>query len=437
MSDKQNTARLHGYANQGNEPVLEKWKDIGNSEFARVIYALSSMSLADSPSIDAFGRLRVANNGLRADVEFTYDAHPSVMETITSGGATITHNSDTRDVTLSIVNANDGTIATFPLGFYVPYTPGCSQRIDMTGTLDLAAIEGGTASVFIRNNGVDTVIDQEDWLYSSKADDVDWTKSQIFSFDFQSLKVGRIRFALIRNGVEVILHEVYNDNMRSHGYWQHPNLPINWRIYNSGGNTISEIGYFDTLNGFGFRYTIPANANATMLAICGTVKSEGGQDLLDMGGFMFGANMGATTKTVSSTLIPLLSIQLKTTFNSLPNRAFVIAKNMSTFTDQPIIWELVRNGTLTNPSFSSVDDNSLCNYDVAATAISGGRMVGNGYSGGAAKITATDTNVCETCKVPMSLNYAGDQGDILTIAARKADATDANVAVALGWKEIR
>jgi hypothetical protein len=390
---------------------------------------------ADSPSVDAFGRWRVSEPANRIDVEFTYDAMPLIMETITAGGATITHNATTRDVTLAIVNATAGTSASFPSHYAAPYTPGNGQKIDMTGTLDYAGLGGGTTAVFVRNNGVEQVINQGSWN-KDLLPDVDWSKSQIFAIDFQSLKTGRVRFGLVRNGIEITCHEIYNDNIRRNGYWQHPNLPLCWRIYNSGGNTVSEIGYFDADNGVGFRYTIPANAGAQMLAICGTVKSEGGLDLFTLTGFPFTASNVATTVTVSTILIPLVSIQLKATFNSKINRGLVIPTALSILSDNPLFYRLVLNPTLTGAAFASVDNNSLVNVDVAASALTGGTVIGAGYAGSGGN-RAAPTPPGFTGRVPLSVDYAGAVGDILSVAAIRVGAQNAVAAAALEWKEIR
>jgi len=393
------------------------------------------VSLADGAQLDAFGRLRVAGTGLRADVEFTLDAMPLLMESITAGGASIAHNATTRDVTLAIGDANAGTIATLPLHYHVPYTPGSGQKIDITGTLDAAGIGGGVASIFVRNNGTD-VVDLPQTSWNNGVPDVDWSKSQIFSMDFQSLKVGRVRFALVRDGAEVLLHEIYNDNRRLNGYWQYPSLPLTWRIYNADGNTVMEIGYFNANNGIGFKYTIPANANAQLLAICGTVKSEGGTDLFDIAGFPFSASNGATTVTVSTTLIPLLSIQLKTTFNSKENRGLVIPLDVSFVNDNPINYRVILNPTLTGAAFASVDANSLVNFDVAASALTGGRVLESGYAGaGSARAAATRPGI--SGRVPLSVNYLGTVGDILTVAAIRVGATNAATGAAMDWREIR
>ena len=258
-------------------------------------------TVANPPfSFDAFGRLRTSATGQRFDSEFLYDKQPALFDEVVAGAGTVTHNATSRDLTLAVVNTTNGSSAQIVQHWHNPYTPGNSQLIDITGALDAAGIGGGTASIVLRDGitSTETIVNQADWDAPNL--DVDWTKSQIFQFDFQSLKVGTVRINMVRNGAEINVHSINNDNVRIAGYWQYASLPTFWRIYNAGGSTIAEIGYADTNNGIFMRYTIPtANATATMRAICVTVKSEGGAALLDMPGFQRSADRGVTLKRLA------------------------------------------------------------------------------------------------------------------------------------------
>jgi hypothetical protein len=239
-----------------------------------------------------------------------------------------------------------------------------------------------------------------------------------------------------RAGLAVNVANIENDNERAGGYWQFANAPTFWRTYNTATTTVTEMGYGDTDNAVGFRYTTALNASQTMRAICATVKSEGGGDLLNMSGLPFSASNGATTKTVSTTLIPILSVQLKTTFGAGANRALVVPTDLGLINDNPIYWEVRVNPTLTGGSFASVSADSVCNFDTAGTAVSGGRVIASGYSGAAAQgRQATTSNL--TGKIPLSVNYAGTTGDIVTICAIRVGTSNSATGAALSWKEIR
>ena len=394
------------------------------------------LQLGDSPSTDAFGRLRTSGTGERFDIEFTYDVQPEFMDSITANGGTIVHNATSRDVSIAVNTANGDESAEFVQHWHNPYTPGNSQLIDITGTLDAGEIGGGTASIFLKDGitGTETEISQANW--HDTVDDVDWSTSQIFSIDFQSLKVGRLRFFLVRNGLLVKVHEINNDNTRVAGYWQYPSQPINWKLYNDGVNTIAEIGYFNSTNGVGFRYKLPQNANAELRAICGTVKSEGGQTLYDIEGLRRGVDMGVTAKTVSTTLIPLLTIRQKATFHSLTNYSFTIPNFYTVQTDNSVRLLILRNATLTGASYTDVSTTtSSMEYDVSATAVTGGEVVVNEYEGAGTR----NNTIAGSGLLGKSLLTVASNGtqDMLTICAVRTGTNNAKVLAGFGWKEIR
>lgn len=420
---------------------LESGISTNSNSQLKVTHYLSNgnegIAAADSASIDAFGRWRTSSTGQLFDVEFIYDKQPALMDEVTSGGATITHNATSRDVTLDIVNATNGTSALFSQHWHNPYIPGNSQLIDITGTLNPEGIAGGTASIFLKDGitSTETEIVQTNWN-TNTVSDVDWSKSQIFMIDFQSLKIGRLRYYLVRKGLPIKVHEITNDNIRSGGYWQYPQQPLAWRIYNDATYTYMEIGYFNGSNGCGFRYKVPVNANATMRAICGTCKTEGGKDLFNISGFRYGIDNGTTKKTVATTLIPLLSIRPRTTFNSLNNHAITIPDSYVVQTDNPIRLVVIENGSLTGASFGNVDtNNSHVEYDTSATAISGGKILLSEYVGAGAK-NSTVSGEGLIGKAVLAYGSDGVQ-DVLTLCAVRTTTTNADVLTGLSWREIR
>jgi len=392
---------------------------------------------ADSANVDAFGRQRVSAPVNRFDVEFIYDKQPTFIDEVVAGNATATHSANSRDVTLAIVETDDGTDASL-YSFDIPYTPGSGQLIDITGTLDEAAIGGGTAYVFFRTNVTGSVVttrtDQTDWN-ASTVSDVDWTTSQIFSIDFQSLKVGRIRYAMVRDGLPVFVHEITNDNTRASGYWQLASLPVHWRIYNAAGVTYMEMGYGDDENAVGFGYRFTANAGAKLRAICATVKSEGGAELLDIPGFTRSIDTALTATTISTTLIPILSIRPAATFNSITNKGLYIPQSYSIQSNNPLRYVLLYRPTLTDASWTAVDaTNSAMQYDVSATALTGGILIDSDYFSTGRNVASNATGLLGRTLLRRTRTGTSD---ILTIAAIRNGAQDAAVFAAIKWKEIR
>ena len=393
---------------------------------------------ADTGSVDAFSRLRVANTGQRVDTVFTYDKQPLLFDETTSGDGAASHDSNLRAVYLTTGGTTSGNKAELRLRYYTPYTPGNSQLMAITGTLnpddtdftncktefgygDSANAVGfrydaDGAHIFLRSSisgsAADLVkVSQASW--DNPVENADWTKSQIFLIDFQSLAVGRLRFYMDRNGQLIQVHEITNDNVRTGPYWQLASLPVFWSIENTG----------------------TANETCRALAICSTVKSEGGPDLVDLPGFPFSASSGSVE--VSTTLLPIISLQVQPTFNSLANRSLVFPEAVDIYSsDQPVEIRLIENGSLTDPSFAQVNANSCTYADTSATAISGGLVVSTFYV--AASNRGGSKSVDIVGRVPLSVaGAAGNVGDIFTVAAVRASNTNANIKAAIDWKEIR
>lgn len=391
---------------------------------------------------DAFGRIRVSDTGLRVDSTFTYDKQPLLFDEVLVGTGLATFDSNLRAVYLSTGGAVASNSATLRLHYNTPYTPGNSQFIALTGNLNPDNISNWTnikaeigygnannavgfrydatgASIFLRSSisGAATdlvVVKQSDWNVNKVAD-TDWTKSQIFMIDFQSLGVGRIRFYLDRDGDAILVHSIQNDNTRVGPYWQLGSLPPYWSIENTG----------------------VAGATGRVLAICCTVKSEGAPNLDDLPGFPFSASNIASPKTVSNTLVPVLTVQLKTTISGIINRGLVRIEDVSLMGTNPFHWQLIANPTLSGESYSSVNTNSICNYDVTASGISGGRVILAGYVGGGAGNTRSSFATPITGKIPLSINSEGTLGDKITIAAIRVGNSDSAVSAAINWQEIK
>lgn len=390
----------------------------------------------DSGSIDAFGRWRVSDAANRMDIEFNYDKQPELVDEILNGNGTATHVANTRGITLATGGTDTGDNAAL-YTYDVPYTPGSSQLIDITGVLDFAGLGGGTAQIFLRSSvsgsAVETVIDQADW--DDTVADVDWSKSQIFAMDFQSLKIGRVRYYMNRGGQAVKVHEITNDNVRNTGYWQLATHPVYWRIYNDATYTYMEMGYGDTDNAIGFRYRVTANAGAEMSAICATVKSEGSYDLFGMPGFPRTANRGVTKKTVSTTEVPLLAIRPKDTLNSITNKGFAIPKSFSIETNNPILVTMYHNCSLVSATWADVDTGeSFMEYDTTALGFSNGHKVHSEY-------IASNRNTAESGKgilgrVPLWYRRNSEYGTLI-ITAIRTGTSDGAVLASLEWDEVR
>lgn len=383
--------------------------------------------------LTAFGELETASPRNRFDCEFIYDKQPLLMDDISTGTGAATHNVNSRDIQLTI--AAEGDAAGMRSHAWIPYTPGSGQKAEITGTLNEQNIAGGTGSVFLRSNVtgtvVETEIEQSAWLAAS---DLDWATSQILAIPFQSLKVGTVFYYLVRNGAPVLIAKLDNDNIRATGYWQYASLPQYWKLYTSAGQTIMEMGYGDELNGVGLRYKLPAiDTTATMRAICTTVKSQGGELLENMPGFPFVAK-NTTGVAVATAEVPLLSIRTAALFGGLTNRSLIIPTGIEIETDNPLYYQIRYRPTLTGASFEAIDaTHSALEQDTAATAVSGGVVVGGGFASAGRNTPSQISTLLG--RVIMSLGSLAP--DVLTVTAVRTGSQSATVRAIIKGKEIR
>ena len=386
-------------------------------------------------STDAFGRLRTSGTANRLDVEFIYDKQEEIFDEVIGGAGVVTHQANSRDLVMTN-NATGTTDFAYMQSYPVPYTPGNSQLIAITGVLN-AANKEGTAEVFLRSKVTGTVVEQTvpqaSWV--SNTSGIDWNYSQIFEMDFQSLKVGRINYYLNQSGVITPIASIYNDNIRARGYWQMPNLPLSWRIYNTATHTYTEMCYGDSSNAIGIRFKTALVNNQSMIAICATVKSEGGDNLLNIAGFNRSISMAQTAKTVATSIIPLISIRPRSTFQGYENLGTIIPNNISFQVDNPIRYLVYHDSVLTGASWVNVDTaQSMIEYDVSATAVSNGHVIETDYVAGTKNTSSSFNSLLG--KAILWYRKSSQTG-ILTIAAVRTTSTSASTLCALKWNEIR
>ena len=106
-------------------------------------------------------------------------------------------------------------------------------------------------------------------------------------------------------------------------------------------------------------------------------------------------------------------------------------------------YEIVYNGALTDASFGNVNATySGMQYDTAATAISGGIVIATGYAiAGGPGANATGGITQRIVKIPLTVNYAGTDADVLSVVVTSCDTQSppraASVGATISWQEIR
>jgi hypothetical protein len=262
---------------------------------------------------------------------------------------------------------------------------------------------------------------------------VDFTKTQILFIDAQWLGVGRVRVGFDINGILYPCHEFVHANILAVPYTQHFNLPVRLEGRTVGATLENRVGYFDSANGI-FLKTVKSSAGGTIHFICCSVQSEGG---IEMRGFPRSASNGITTIGVT-TRRPVLSIRNAATFNSLINRAHIENDEVQvSASSNSAYWEVVVGGQLTGASWATVGADSCAEFDVAATAITGGLTIVSGFAisgsgtvrglaSGQADfrnpLTISQINALATTQVPITIVCTSFSGT-------------SNVSAAMSWHE--
>lgn len=330
-------------------------------------------------TVDAFGRLRVSSPFTLFDSQNRYLKDPQFDEALTgSGTATFLANESAVEMEVTAVSGDQVVRQTKRV---FPYQPGKSLLVLATFTM----AEGEEnlrqrVGYFNADNGVffqqnDDVlsfvirtytggsasdartITQTNWN-TDKLDGtgpsgvtLDETKTQILFMDFEWLGVGSVRCGFVIDGKYIVAHVFHNANALSEVYMQTATLPIRYEITTTGAIA----------------------GTKSMKQICSSVMSEGGYEQVSAERV---ARRTTALSSIGATFLPLVSIRLAS--DSLG--AVVIPQQVRVLPTSSGDYEvaLIRNGTLTGASYDTTTFENV-DFDVAATAISGGTIVQNAY----------------------------------------------------------
>lgn len=368
---------------------------------------------------DAFGRLRVSQPYTLFDSQNRYASDPQ-FDTATTGTGTTTYNTNESTLDLKVTAAGVGSVVRQTYRSF-PYQPGkgllvlatfvmdSSQSLNLTQRVGYFNTENGvffqrvdgTYSFVLRSYVTGSVSDartvtQANWN-GDKLDGtgasgytLDSSKSQILWMDFEWLGVGNVRCGFIINGEYIVCHTFTNANEITTTYMTTATLPIRYEI------------------------TSTSAIAATFKQICSSVVSEGGYEQYSVGHV---ARRTTALATINTTFKPLVSIRLASGKGGsviVPGRIQVLPT-----TSQNYEVALVKNATLTGAAWTSVPTDSNVEYDVSATAITGGSIVQTDY------VSSSGSGGNQPLVDPAGYNWAFQPGvslagvsDIITIQIR-------------------
>ncbi len=417
----------------------------------------SQIEFADSVALDSFGRLRVSQpttlfdsqqeygldtvrtwDGVANGTYSTGSSNGSVTNGSNSVGPT---NSDTR-MTPVTVSSTDTHYSILQSRQYTRYIPGKSHLVFITG---IFVPRSGCAMAIVRRTStsgsvVDNSVAQSSWNIDKfdgtgpSGITLDFTKTQILAIQAQWLGVGRVIIGFDVNGVLYPAHQFLNSNVLDVPYTQTFNLPVRFEARCSGTTNMSRAGYFDAYNG-SFLQGTSATAGGTINFVCASVQSEGGEE---MRGFPLCISNGTTAISVT-TRRSVLSIRPKATYNSRTNRAHIeLADYIISAQTNGSFYEIVVGGTLGGvPSWTSVGANSVVEYDVSGTTVTGGQTIVNGYVLAGTGIARGESSGAIDIRNPFVLRQVDSltaNQDVLSIVCTSLTGTS-SVLAAINWHE--
>lgn len=408
-------------------------------DFGQLISSRSSnVAFRDSGSVDSFGRVRASIPATLFEAQNQYGIDDHLFDSLTVGGASITH-LPLQSSTQLTVGTDAGSRAVRQSVRYHRYHPGKGltnlnsfvfgaqksgvvKRVGYFNDLNGVFLEQSNLGVCVvrRSNTtgsvVDTKIPQNQWnlrkFDGTDQDEfsLDWTKAQLLSIDFEWLGVGRIRIGFWVNGILQYAHIFNHTNVLATVYMTTSNLPVRFEIFNSS-TTVSTTSFTQ---------------------ICSAVLSESGQVCTSV---VHQADTDILAKLVGSSLVPIISIRPTTLFNGISNTGQVLFTDFSLLVsgNNGIHFAVLKNPSLTGAVWTPQGEaNSMVEYDITATSLSGGSYVFGGYmpAGGNKGVSEGFSNL-EVYLV----KHLNSSLDVLTLAA-KALSGSTSVYASLLWKEI-
>lgn len=409
-----------------NQTAIETF--VGNQKYKRVPISTGSE--------DSFGRIKTANPHLLFDSSFQYSNQDELFIIRALNGATVAHNANRACITIS-ANSTAGSEARYRTRNYFPYSPAftntlfCSFNFNghsagyekSIGQYDLKngyllQSVNGKLRVVIRSTigGVTTenFVEQQNWNMD-KLDGtgesgvtIDVTKQQILHVQYQWLGSGTVTFSFVIGDYIIPAHTFYHSNVITSLYSQTGTLPIQASVINK---------------------TAAPATSAFMEATCFSLVTNGG---MSQHGHLHSISNGATPKNLATIGVkyPILSLRKAAGFTNIPVQvldANTFCTSLDDFLIQ-IIWKPTLVGAVWNPV-----PESYCEFDVAATSFTGGKVVAETYMKGNLEASAPLETLAKFWDLTLGDDFNG-VSEIISIVATPLT-QNANIFGIMAFKE--
>ena len=405
-----------------------------------------------SASIDAFGRMRVSTPYTLFDGASRYRDNTNKWDQQDTGNASSAYYQFESSIVMTVQGNGDSsirqskqvfsyqpgksllTMATFAMN--TP-TAGLRQRVGYFGAYNGVYFEadGTTLNLVIRKSltvnappggwgfqdPVPTVDDTTEKIPQSQWNcdrlngeggqnnisgiTLDVTKAQIFWCDVEWLGVGSVRCGFVINGQFIICHIFHHANILDKVYMTTATLPVRYELTSTG-------------------------AAGTMRAICSTVLSEGGYANRSQNRAVA---TPLTGRELSNTVYrPIICLRLKSA--NIDSVVMPTKFDLYGLQQAGFIYKVILNPTLTDANWTSAGSDSSVEYDMSATALTGGTVIDQGIfvgsnKGGTATVTAGEVDFSNQ----LGRTIAG-VSDIWCLAAIATTNND-DVVASVRWQE--
>ena len=395
-------------------------------------------------AVDAFGRARMSTPLTLFDSSHRFKDN-GLWSTSNTAGTTYAHNANAGIISLNVdTTANSEIIRettkvfsyqpgkslqTLNTFVFNPAKTGLRQRVGYYGVQNGVYLElDGNTLNFVERSYVggsvsETRVSQANWNIDTLLGAVntspsqitlDISKAQIMFIDIEWLGLGTVRCGFVIDGRLIHCHSFHHANLIDSTYMTTASLPLRYEIKN----------------------TSTTASNSTLKQVCSTVISEGGYELRGDQWSVGTPVQTPKTLTTAGTYYPIVSLQLKST--NLDAIVILTALSILGINSNPcsIAWRVIRGGTLTSPSWTPASGDSSVEYDTAATGISGGQVLGQGYVGITNQASQTIDVLKEALfKFQLQRNGLTSTPEPITIAM-SASVNTVSALASMDWEEI-
>lgn len=369
---------------------------------------------------------------------FQYGLETDVWETSTSGTASAVHNPNA-STTIMSVGSNVGDKCIRQTKHVMRYIPGRTSQLSFGIRLETPVIgvrrrfgifdagngayfeDGGDGNYYCvicstaSGSLVERRVAREDW----NGDKLDGTgpsqitanpaAQQLINIEYEWYGAGQVIFSYVIDGEQHIIHKFNNANLINYVWCATPFLPIRLELENIGGAA-------------GTHYLYQGS---------NSLIQEGEPEKL--GNLVSRSNdIAGTTMASANTFYPVISIRLKST--ALQGVALQRSLQVATNDNTNVFWRLIENPTLTGAIWTDPSDpNTLTQYDISASAYTGGRNLVSGFTiGGGSTLIQLDTQAA----LQIGRSSLGTVSDIYTLVCASPNTNKKALAV-MNWLEQR